>query len=496
MAIDVHRLFHLGKAAAVLAFAACFGALYLHVADLQDSRNNDMSAHDQSAYLNFAKKAHDSGFKYSGTRNRMPLYPHLQALFYSPDLSDDAFFQQGKRVNVVLSLFCLSFLGFVLFAKFSKLYAAYALLVIAFLAFAYKAPYFQAEILFYTLFGIAFMLSLESLIEPRWYKSAGVGLLFALAFYSKASASPGLGIFLGSYGLLVICKQIVGELTREQLRQIFVNAIAAVVAFVILLYPYIQESKEKYGAYFYNVNTLFYVWFESWEDAAMWAGSAAPRDAWPDLPDDEIPSPGKYIAEHSAGQIIERLRQGFVQINWSLCYGKYSRFRYGLCSQIGISLLVLVLCLPLMIASIHSQTRKKIISASTEREPETNGTASPVKRDNQNLGDTKGGHGAILRRRFHIVSFVIIFFVFYLLSFAWYMPIIGKGPRTFLTLLIPLLWSVGSIVHSPQIQSLHVAIKGRNIRAFTLVNLLMLLTLFYEIYQVVTWRAGTMDGGN
>ena len=68
-------------------------------------------------------------------------------------------------------------------------------------------------------------------------------------------------------------------------------------------------------------------------------------------------------------------------------------------------------------------------------------------------------------------------------------------PRTFLTLLIPLLWSVGSIVHSPQIQSLHVAIKGRNIRVFTLVNLLMLVTLFYEIYQVVTWRAGTMDGG-
>ena len=85
--IDVHRLVHLGKTAAVIAIVVCFGALYLHVVTLQDSRNNDVSAHDQSAYLNFAKRAYDSGFNYAGTRNRMPLYPHLQALFYSPDLS-------------------------------------------------------------------------------------------------------------------------------------------------------------------------------------------------------------------------------------------------------------------------------------------------------------------------------------------------------------------------------------------------------------------------
>ena len=250
---------HIGKVLLALGIGLFFLSLYLNVAQQQSKVNSDLTRNDQSAYMNFAREAYETHLQYTGSRNRMPLYPFIQALFYSPEMDDEAFFEQGKQLNIALSLVCLLALGITFFAKFSKIYAFYAMLVIAFLVFAIKSPYFQTEILFYTLFGFAFILSLDTLISPKWYKSIGVGLLFALAHFSKASALPGLFIFISSYGILFLFKLFSGSLSREQVRQILYYALAPLAVFMILLFPYFQESKEKYGSYFYNVNTTFYM---------------------------------------------------------------------------------------------------------------------------------------------------------------------------------------------------------------------------------------------
>ena len=173
------------KTLLAMGIALFFLILYLDIAQKQSRRNHDLTRSDQGAYMNFAKKAYESRLQYTGSRNRMPLYPWIQALFYSPQMDDETFFQQGKQLNVALSLICLLALGIAFFHKFSKLYAFYAILAIAFLVFAIKSPYFQVEILFYTLFGLAFMLSLDTLISPKWRKSIGVGVLFALATSAK-----------------------------------------------------------------------------------------------------------------------------------------------------------------------------------------------------------------------------------------------------------------------------------------------------------------------
>ena len=87
---------HLGKALLAAGIALFFLILYLDVAQKQSRRNHDLTQHDQRAYMNFAKKAYESRLQFTGTRNRMPLYPWIQALFYSPPMDDEAFFQQGK----------------------------------------------------------------------------------------------------------------------------------------------------------------------------------------------------------------------------------------------------------------------------------------------------------------------------------------------------------------------------------------------------------------
>ena len=450
---------HIGKALLAAGIALFFLVLYLDIAQKQ-SRRNDLTRSDQGAYMNFAKKAYKARFQFTGNRNRMPLYPWIQALFYSPQMDDETFFQQGKRLNVVLSLICLLALGIAFFHKFSKLYAFYAILAIAFTVFAIKSPYFQVEILFYTLFGLAFILSLETLLSPKWHKSIGVGVLFALAHFSKASALPGLLIFISSYGILFLSRLFSRSLNRGQVRQILYHALAPPVVFMALLFPYFQENKNTYGTYFYNVNTTFYMWYDSWEEAKEGTAAAGDRRGWPDMPDEEIPSLSKYLREHTTDEIIERFRNGAAALLRTGC--RNSSYSFGYCSQVGLSLLILALGLPLLFKGIRR------------------------RKGNKNM---------------HIVWYVLLFFLLYALSFAWYMPIMGWGAsRTILSLAIPLLWTVGLVVHIPQIQSMifQGSMKAFSIvyKTFPIVYLLLALTLLYEIYQVITLRAETAYSGS
>ena len=133
----------------LLAAALCgLALLYLHVANIQYDVNRYMAASDQGADLKFAKEAHASGFRYTGDRNRMPLFPWLTALFYSPEMTDQDLFASGKKLNVGLSLLILVALGAAFFSRFSRLYASYAIVSIAFTAFVLKSPWFQADLLY------------------------------------------------------------------------------------------------------------------------------------------------------------------------------------------------------------------------------------------------------------------------------------------------------------------------------------------------------------
>ncbi len=131
-----------------LGLALCLFLLaYLHIADEQSAANDNPSYVDQSAYMNFARKVYESRFQFTGTRSRMPLYPWIQALFYAPELTEEQFFEQGKKLNIIISVVCLAVLGIAFFVRFPRLYASYAMLVIAYLLFALKAPWLQAELL-------------------------------------------------------------------------------------------------------------------------------------------------------------------------------------------------------------------------------------------------------------------------------------------------------------------------------------------------------------
>lgn len=433
-------------------------AAYLHIAQTQSIKNRDMRWTDQRSYMDAAIKVYETRFAYTGDRNRMPLYLFIQALFYSPELSPEEFFQQGKRLNIVLSLICIAALGFVFFSRFSRLYAAYAMLLIALVVFAIKSPFFQTELLFYTLFGLTFMLSIDTIKAPNKYKTVALGAMFALCQYTKASAMPGLFIFAASYGVLALMKLAKRGLKANCAANILFSAAMPIFVFLLLLSPYLLESKERYGTYFYNVNTTFYLWYDSWDEAYSGTYEAGDLFGWPDLPDDEIPSLSKYLEEHTAQDIVDRFVNGVFLMVKSACVIDHPfNYAYGYCSQVAFGLVVLA------------------------------GSLILIK---------KNGRVPFSNQSRQAVLYACLFFVVYFAAYAWYMPIINfRGARTVLSLLIPLIWTIGLIVHHPHILSLKVSIRERDINLLHLVYGLISLTLFIEIYRLITFGASVYWAG-
>ena len=189
-----------------LGLALCLFLLtYLHIVQIQDSaKNPEIGGGDQVAYLNFAKEANHSNFHYTGGRARMPLYPWIQGVLYSPELTDDEFFEQAKHVNVALSIVMLAALGVAFYAKFSRFYATWSILCLALLVYAIKSPYVLVENLYYGLFAFAYFLSLEALFAPKWYKTIGCGVLIRPCPLCQSQCVTCAPAFRCSYAVVLI----------------------------------------------------------------------------------------------------------------------------------------------------------------------------------------------------------------------------------------------------------------------------------------------------
>lgn len=395
----------------------------------------------------FAREAYETNFAFTGNRNRMPLFPWVQALFYSPEMSDEAFFEQGKQINVLVSIAGVAAIGAAFYSQFSKLYAFYASAVIAFLCFAVKAPWFQAEILFYILFAFAFMLAVESIGRPKWYKSIGVGLLFAVAHFTKASAIPGIAIYACSFAVPLL-PAIRQPMNRQRMIKNVSRALFPLLVFCVALFPYFNESKARYGHYLYNVNSTFYIWYDSWGEAKFGTKAAGDREGWPDMPADEIPSLTKYLREHSIADIWQRFVQGANRIHRNVCTGSG---QYGLCIHSGIGALILIFGLCFRMT---------------------------------------GARGSLTKEDIQTGLFAFLFILCYALMYIWYAAI-ASGPRFVLALLIPLLWSVGLAL--PNVS--RVCLPGSNIGVLDAVLTVMSVILLSQVYELAAVRAVELYGG-
>jgi nitrate reductase NapE component len=412
--------------------------------------NTRISRTDQGAYIKYAIALRQTDFAFVGTRNRMPVYPAILACFVKAGETRDAFFERGKSINTWLTLAGLAVIGAIFLCAFPLHYGLNLLLVTMFTVFVYKAPYVQAEVLYYLLTFAVFVSCWSLFKKPRLWVAVLAGGLLGLAHLTKASVLPGLAVFLVFYPLDALWQLLRGK-SRRRIRPLVRTMVVILLAgtFFAVIFPYISKSREIYGRYFYNVNSTFYIWCESWEDAKLRTKAAGDRVGWPDMPEEEIPSLTNYLRDHSAGEIA-----------WRFCSGS-SRVLNSMARSYGY----LWFCLAYLAFAFWAAWKNRRVVTKL-----------------------------FLKRPWPVVA-VAAYFVGYFLLIAWYSQII-EGNRFILGLFLPFLFAVSAFLVTFARRIPLPLPVGRPISSLTAFNVLISIWLAVEILINCLLRIPSMYGGS
>jgi hypothetical protein len=436
---------------AVLVLAFCYQAgASLH----SRTMNTQRVRADQSGYLWDAvaiyQGRHGGPETLIGERNRMPMYPWLLSWLYDPAMSPDEFFEVAKRWNIRVSMVLLVVLAAVAFRLLPPLIALNFVLVVAFGYYIFKAGYAQVELLFYLLFFLTFLacwrlLRAETTAATLSY-GAAAGVLTALSHLSKAAMLPFVGIVVLVLGLRAVAPLLArgAAASTPGSREVMVRAAGIavfVVCFLAVMWPYISNSKKYFGHYFYNVNSTFYVWYDDWPAASMGTYQDGDGKGWPTTPPEKIPSMRKYLREHTAGQIADRLLNGFKEMA-TVSYTRLWYFKYT--AMYVVFALVLV-----------GRGWRRFV--------------------------------ALVRAQPYVFLFMVLYGLGYSAAVAFYQPISGTSLRMLLVHLAPLLFVVSALSAHPSFRDLQWSVAGGTVRPIHF-HLLMLVTILFDIAFVLPWR--------
>jgi hypothetical protein len=217
--------------------------------------------------------------------------------------------------------------------------------------------------------------------------------------------------------------------------------------FLVSVFPYIQTAKRITGHYFYNVNSTFYVWYDTWAEAVAGTRAHGDRTGWPDMPAEDIPSMGKYLREHTVGQMVARVANGAAKVMTRVS-NSYGYLDYVVVYAAGLVLACAV------------RWRRAWDGIRTNPFP-------PL--------------------------FAVAYVSMYVLLYFWYAPI-AYGDRLILALFLPVLYAVSrGLHHLVSDERLHL---GRHsIRWLDLANVAILPWLLAGAFHAVSQGVYVMTGG-
>ena len=382
------------KKIVVSIFVSIAIGLYLWSSLLHSNTVNvHLERADQGKYLSIVKTIHENNYWNLGDRNRTPLYPYLQSIFYTPSLSDAEAFVQGKTLNAVFSIVLLGIIYHVCSLHLRKTSSLALLMISAFSLFVVRAGYYQVELLYFSLSFFSFISLVKCIQTPSYKRAFFTGLLVAITYYAKASILLAVYLFIFFKLLQIAIARI--KQSRKRFKLHISSLVIFVSMFLIVLSPYLIENKMIYGKYFYNVNTTFYIWYDSYQEIQQGTQKYGDTLHWPNMPESELPSASKYFREHSLNQMLYR------EIN-------------GLLWLIPVAIATSTAYLYLAFYSLFV-----IPTIMMERKPITNYFKNNIQK----------------------VLYVVSFLGVYTLAYAWYQNV-EIGSRFILSLVLPALFSL------------------------------------------------------
>jgi hypothetical protein len=203
-----------------------------------------------------------------------------------------------------------------------------------------------------------------------------------------------------------------------------------------------------YGNALYNVNSTFYMWYDSWADARSGSIRAGDRFAWPALSAEAVPGPLKYLKEHTPRQIARRIRDGlrylFGESVRTYGYFKYVVF-YGLAALLAALL-----------------NRRRTVE--------------------------------LIREHSFVLAFVLAYLGGYVLLYAWYVPI-AAGNRLLLGLFLPFMYSAAFVLRELGRGGTVGQSARRRTWLFNAVHILIIVGIAFELHEILTRRIVTVYGG-
>ncbi|MBW1885348.1 MAG: hypothetical protein JRJ58_17575, partial [Deltaproteobacteria bacterium] len=264
--------------------------------------------------------------------------------------------------------------------------------------YVYRAGYAQAELLYYGLFLLSFLLALSLLRAPRWGSAALCGVVMGVAYLTKASVLPLLAALVFWGMLASATKPSSGAAGRARLRTVAAALLVGMV-FLLTVSPYLHTSKQRFGRWFYNVNTSIYMWADSWDEVNQVMTGSGDREHWPEVPEQLLPSPTRYLEQHSLADVASRLAAGF----WT------SELRHLLQKPFGYGKYLIFYSLIALTAAIRWREQVALVCIKDGRWIQT--------------------------------GFVLTVVLGYLIAYAFYSPIV-RGPRLVLSLYLPTMFSI------------------------------------------------------
>jgi len=266
-----------------------------------------INKYDENAYLAHAETILISeNYWYLGDRNRMPLFNYFLSIFYNLEASEIENYYNLKYANLGLT----SFLAFLFFIKLeSKFKNKFIFLNLSFLILIIPIFALIHQLLVESIFFISFSLLLvyfEQLNDsPNIKNSIKLGIVGTMVYFLKYT---GLTVFLA----ISLFSIVFGFLNK---RNYLKNYFIAFITFFILASPYLIENYTKFNKHiFYNVNSEFYIWADSWDEIVEGVRANNDRIGWPTMDESELPSLNKYISEHTISDVYERFLFGFKSI--------------------------------------------------------------------------------------------------------------------------------------------------------------------------------------
>ncbi len=304
---------------------------------------------DELAYIKHVEEiANSNNFWYLGDRNRMPLFNYMLFTFYNFQLLDLPLY----RIYQLTNIFFTTVFSLIYFKKLKTYFNSNIIfcscivfiLFIPILAFIHDVV---VEPIFYLSFGLLFLSFLDLNNDLSYKNSIKFAIICAVVYLLKAT---GLFLFLLSIIYLILIKVAEKSFKIQILSKICVS----ICIFFVIISPYIYENYTKFnGHLFYNVNSTFYVWYDTYEQVESGTKLYGDRVGWPDMPESEIPSLEKYIKTHSLTEILSRFLKGFK----SIFYYYFSPFEFTGAITVSFTLLLLQIIKNLSAKSIFKYSK-------------------------------------------------------------------------------------------------------------------------------------------